>query len=602
MYYRQQEKKEDEENQAYDLDDLTIVKMSEQIDYILNKENNKELIILREQLKNYKKELEDNLKSGKPIEHEQFKKFLHNNLERLLFYIIYIPNKDIRDDKLRALYRWYFEKLDHFQSLDKISFRTDKNIDEVYKKEDVPSDEILIKDDQFEEEEFRKHRTEIQGLEPPKDRLRDFKVKKVNPPKKFKKDEKVLADLRFNLDRFHGRVGSANSSISMKSTFYATKTGKKWVSNSGIGVTDELKPIDAKKEIKGGYSYVRPEYEFSKLVIEKEIITAKNKELKEKRNEEEMKIYLDEFGKAKAHYKEEKERKFNHANIVSACSKTFKVEKKDEELQEEDEDVLDDVKSVKSDVVNEENIFDPNSINDKSNINNKIVYTKIENLPKKETEDEKQILKKKTLMEKNLEQINTTFTIYLEADRKKLIKNLEETKDTMTTIKPDTFALAVVDDRVLKARMQSAKICNVKEIHGPKLGYTHHFVPLSAFDYMNYQTYGDEPVKPKPKLERPKTASEFAMRNFDKYSENFLELRRKMNEYKQEEIDRMTDMVFNGDGCSKKINNFENASVMPKVGGARTNYYYPRPATSLLPRPPEIPGKKKRRPKSKKKF
>ena len=406
MYYRQQEKKEDEENQAYDLDDLTIVKMSEQIDYILNKENNKELIILREQLKNYKKELEDNLKNGKPIEHEQFKKFLHNNLERLLFYIIYIPNKDIRDDKLRALYRWYFEKLDHFQSLDKISFRTDKNIDEVYKKEDVPSDEILIKDDQFEEEEFRKHRTEIQGLEPPKDRLRDFKVKKVNPPKKFKKDEKVLADLRFNLDRFHGRVGSANSSISMKSTFYATKTGKKWVSNSGIGVTDELKPIDAKKEIKGGYSYVRPEYEFSKLVIEKEIITAKNKELKEKRNEAEMKIYLDEFGKAKAHYKEEKERKFNHANIVSACSKTFKVEKKDEELQEEDEDVLDDVKSVKSDVVNEENIFDPNSIDDKSNINNKIVYTKIENLPKKETEDEKQILTKKTLMEKNLEQIN----------------------------------------------------------------------------------------------------------------------------------------------------------------------------------------------------
>ena len=57
MYYRQQEKKEDEENQAYDLDDLTIVKMSEQIDYILNKENNKELIILREQLKNYKKNL-----------------------------------------------------------------------------------------------------------------------------------------------------------------------------------------------------------------------------------------------------------------------------------------------------------------------------------------------------------------------------------------------------------------------------------------------------------------------------------------------------------------------------------------------------------------
>ena len=44
MFYRQQDKKEDDENNqnVYDLDDLTIVKMSEQIDYILNKENNKE--------------------------------------------------------------------------------------------------------------------------------------------------------------------------------------------------------------------------------------------------------------------------------------------------------------------------------------------------------------------------------------------------------------------------------------------------------------------------------------------------------------------------------------------------------------------------------
>ena len=111
----------------------------------------------------------------------------------------------------------------------------------------------------------------------------------------------------------------------------------------------------------------------------------------------------------------------------------------------------------------------------------------------------------------NLDKVQTDFL----ADS---IKNLQEKKDTLTMIKPDTFAMSIVDDKVLKARMQSAKMCNVKEIMGPKLGYTHHFVPLSAYDYLNYQTYGVEKLEPKPKLERPKTASEFALRNFDKYS------------------------------------------------------------------------------------
>lgn len=606
MFYRQQDKKEDDENNqnVYDLDDLTIVKMSEQIDYILNKENNKELIILRERLTAYKKELEDFVKNGKPIEHEQFKRFLHNNLERLLFYIIYIPNKEIRDDKLRSLFRWYFEKLENFQSLDKISFRTDKNVDEVYRKEEIPSDDILIQDDQYEQEQFKMHRTEIHGLEPPKDRLREFKFKKVNPPKKFKKDDKVLADLRFNLDRFHGRVGSANSSISVKTTFYATKPGQKWFSNSGVPVDEEMKAIDTKKEVKGSYSYVRPDYEFSKLVVEKEIIRAKNKEMKEKRNQEEMKIYLDEFGKSKAKYKEEKERKFDHVNIVNACAKTFKVEKKEEELQEEEEEKEDNLSDVKSIHSNEdkEPEKNPNFPDNTTNINNKILYTQIENLPNQNKETPATSQRKS--IQETISGDNTivNFTIYLEADKRKLIKNLQEKKDTLTMIKPDTFAMSTVDDKVLKARMQSAKMCNVKEIMGPKLGYTHHFVPLSAYDYLNYQTYGVEKLEPKPKLERPKTASEFALRNFDKYSDNFLGLRKKMNDYKQEEIDRMTDLVFNGDNCNKRINAFENATIIPRIVEQKTNYYYPRPATSLLPKPPEIPGKKKKRPKSKRRF
>lgn len=607
MYYNQYDKKDDEESEKQEPEqDLTIVKLSEQIDYILGKENNKELTILKERLTVYKQELEDKLKLGKPIEHEVFKRFLHSNLEKSLLYIIYIPNKEIRDDKLRILFRWYFEKLEHFNSLDKIKFRTDKNQDEIYRKEDLPSDEILIQDDQYEQQQFKKHRTEIQGLEPPKERLKDFKYKKINPPKKFKKDDKVMADLRFNLERFHGRVGSANSSISLKTTFYATKTGQKWFSNSGVGVDENLKPINPKREVKGGYSYNRPEYDFQKMVIEKEIITAKNKELAEKRNQEEIKIHLDEFGKAKAKYKEEIERKFNHVNIIAAVEKTFKVEKGIDELvekennQEENQTQTQNLAS-KSNVQNtvsskieaakvnetttlsnfqEDNNFE--SPTQYTNINNKLMYTRIANLNLLQDSKPK------------------NYVVNLTEDKKNLMQNLLLQKEQNMPVRPDTFAMRTVDDKVLKARVQGGVICNVKDIDNPKLGYTHHFTPLSAFDYVNYQNYDRELPKPTPKLERPRTASEFAFKNFNKYADDFLGLRKKMDTYKKTEIEMMNEKVFNGTDCNRKITSYENALFVPKLEVERNTFLAPRPQTSLLKRPPDIPGKKKRRPKSKK--
>lgn len=614
MNYQFYKKDEDEQPvQAENEPEISVVKLSEQIDYLLSKENSKELTILKEGLKKYKQELDDKLKKNIPIEHERFKTFLYTNLERLLLNVIYIPYKEIRDDRLRALFRWYNEKLNNFKSLDKISHRTDKNIDEIYRAEDIPSDEIVVKDEIYEMEEFKKHRTIIPGLEPPRDRLKDFKCKKVNPPKKFRKDERVLDNLRFDLDRFKGRVGSANSSISLKSTFYGTRTGQKWFSNSGIGVTEQLAPINPRKEIKSAYGYNRPEYDFPMLVIEKEIIKDKNKQLAEKRNQEEMKKYLEEFGKAKAIYKEEIERKHIHKNIIKACEKTFKVDKDvyddNDEQNEEDkennnEDILDEVEEnnyIDSDIddIDNDNKKYPN-IN--TNHNNTVMYTKILNLPcLQEALKLKQQPSQKRLDFVNPPPKKTDFTVQLHADRELLIKNIQNKKETDGHIKPDTFSLTTVNDKILQARLQSAKVCNVKEIDNIKLGYTHHYNPLSAYDHMNYQKYGDEIPKPKPKLQRPKTASEFALRNYEKYSNNLLGLREKMNDFKMEEVEKMTEMIFNGEGCEKQIVSMNEATIIPMINGGKTNYYYPRPATCLLRKPPDIPGKKKKKGKGKKK-
>ena len=335
MYYDQ---KEEEPVVQEKRPIISTVQLTSKIDEILEAQNFKELQILKQSLLAYKKEVDDLVTHNIPMEHEKFKKNLHSHLEKLLLFIIYIPNNQIRDDKIRQVFRWYNDKLEKWDSLDKISYRTDKNPDEIYIPEEIPSDDILIQDEEYMLEQFKLHRTDIPGLEPPKDRLKAFLVKNVNPPKKFRKDEKTMADLRFNLNRFHGKVGTGNSSISVKSTFYATKTGRQWFSHSGIGADEDLKPINPKREIKSAYAYARPIYEHTRLVVEKEIQEAKNKEIREKRNKEEMKKYLEDYGKAKAKFNEKKERKNYLQNIVKVYEKGFKVDKDVEELIKEEEE------------------------------------------------------------------------------------------------------------------------------------------------------------------------------------------------------------------------------------------------------------------------
>ena len=55
--------------------------------------------------------------------------FVEYLLPNLLF-AIYIKNNEMRGDKIRQVYRWFCDKMEKWNSLDKIKYRTDKNIDE----------------------------------------------------------------------------------------------------------------------------------------------------------------------------------------------------------------------------------------------------------------------------------------------------------------------------------------------------------------------------------------------------------------------------------------------------------------------------------------
>ena len=168
-----------EEEKKDIMEGLSLTKVSEMIDSLIEQEDMKELKILKDHLIKYKSEIEQKIKDKKKIEHESFKQHLFRNLEKNLLYGIYIKNTEMRKEKIRKTYLWFLERLKKWNSLDKIKYRTDKNVDEKYMPEEIASDDIVIKDDDYELKEFKLHRTDIPGLEPPKERLKEYKTKEI---------------------------------------------------------------------------------------------------------------------------------------------------------------------------------------------------------------------------------------------------------------------------------------------------------------------------------------------------------------------------------------------------------------------------------------
>ena len=723
-----------EEEKKNIMEGLSLTKVSEMIDTLIEKEDMKELKILKDHLIKYKSEVESKIKDKKKIEHESFKQHLFRNLEKNLLYGIYIKNNEMRKEKIRKTYLWFLERLKKWNSLDKIKYRTDKNVDEKYKPEEIASDDIIVKDDEYELKEFKLHRTDIPGLEPPKERLSQYKTKEIRPPLRFRKDKNTMEHLRFNINRFHGRVGSANNMVQLKPDKYYTKTGNNYYNPTNIPLTSENQPIEIRKEVKSAYSYNRPPYKLTQLNIEKKIIEAKNVELREKRSQEEIKKFMDEAAIAKAKYREKREIKFSIDNIIKEYEKTFKVDKTADQLIQEQKEKelnkdnrinefinanltyknslpityntnmisnlnanetfkisnntnksmnnnnqtnsfvnLDNVnnlnKSSKNNINNNTGILEFEKISGKypncyTNINNKVIYSKIENkndfvkveeeVPVKQEENEdndenqleekKVIIIKKDILPKKEEK---KYNLTLKANKTELFDKIKKDQNETNKIKFDTVAYGLVNDRILKARIQSAKMCGVKEIAPKKVEYMQYYVPLSAYDETNYKTYTDKFYYTKAKYNRPKTASEFALRNFSNYENNYLKLRKEMTKFydqeketmdkmlntqidkisKEPEKEKETDKDRSKLGTNRQLtnvsrskttirivpiennikkvgtlvnNHFEQLFERPLEGPPRPMYYLPKPELGLLNKPPGMKAKKKKKGKKKK--
>ena len=225
---------------------------------------------------------------------------------------------------------------------------------------------------------------------------------------------------------------------------------------------------------------------------------------------------MEEVAMALAKYKEKREIKHNTDNIVKEYEKTFKEDKNADELIEEQNKIeqnnkdskLNDFKNflnnadIKSNNYNQ-NDDDNNLINENrrnksrlnatnnsgannnmelkkisprfpkcfSNINNKIVYSKIQNKNDLISNEEKEKMKSKE--NNNDKEANTqdnnnnvnlddlilgkqenNFKLLLKANKDELFEKIKKDQDKTLKIKYDTVALNIVNDRVLKARIQ----------------------------------------------------------------------------------------------------------------------------------------------------
>ena len=591
------------------IDEIIKIEKNEQISYKnLRNQSIKYLLYLKSDLENFKLSQQKKINLNIPIRNEFFKKNIFSHLYELLLTCLYIDNPNIRKDRIKNLYNWYTKKLEFYNSLDRIKERTDKNPNEKIQEfiQKNPN-EIIIKDEEYEINDFKQHRSEIPDLEPPKSRLNDFIIKKINPIKKYKQSETSYNNRKFDLMRFKGRVGSKNNLITLKSVYNKNNTQQEWISNSGISVDNNLNPIDFKKEVKSSYSYNRPKYEFNSINYEKIIGNEKNKIIQEKRYLEEFNLMMKDYGKKKAIFNEKKERKKSMEDIVNTYEYLMK---KKININNDNRN-----KSVCYDSSKAKKIFNKvkeNKIDDKTNINNKLMYTKIENINNNEN-----------INNKNNEINNNNDSNIQISPSKTLNFNSSSTTD-ISFKKSDTMFLTKAHNPIFYSRILSSKLCNINLIDNKKENYFQHFNPLSAFDNKNYETFKHKKIESKEKKNRPRTASEFALRNYKKYENDFLRLRKEMNKFEENEINDIKNISFynnikekekiNKEKINKKshlfkhsqsvinIKNFDGGfnpifnqilqrPVLEKLGSLVN---LPRPETALLKKPPPIPSEKKK--------
>jgi len=374
--------------------------------------------------------------------------------------------------------------------------------------------------------------------------------------------------------------------------------------------TETTEPSE-KLEIKSSYSTYRPQYNINNLNIEKITEITKQRELAEKRNKEEMKEFLNEFGINRAKFKSEVEKKMETKNLIKFYEKNILETRKEDKSLEEKENIL--PAQLQED--NEIPVVKRNSsMSARLSLNANSLLIRKESIPNLEFKHKKSI--NPTVIENvvnimkpinpikintnNIKNLNEENKIKINPDE--VIVNIK-TKASQANNRDKIFKLinrkdhipsdliGTNFDKVNDLRNKYSKMLNIKEIDDAKDNYKDYFSPLSAYDLANGDVLSVSPYEKKVKPNRPLTSYEFVRKNFD--SNNLLEQRKTLSGLKFRDITRWTEKISNNKKNSKLFSQIQEA-FLPYEENIYPKYYLPFPDYGMLSRPPDVEEKKKR--------
>ena len=128
-------------------------------------------IEMKEQIKLYRKNLNENLMNGTKTASDTFNSIFFKSLENLIIQVDMYKDDVEKSNKVSVVYNWYIQKTKFFHDMNNINRFSAKQYFET-----IPDISLIKKSDIYEARNYpieyeKENRTEIESMLPPKDRL-----------------------------------------------------------------------------------------------------------------------------------------------------------------------------------------------------------------------------------------------------------------------------------------------------------------------------------------------------------------------------------------------------------------------------------------------
>ena len=510
------------------------------------------------------------------IKNNTYKQVFFTNLEKLLSEIIYIKNINLRKERINSIYKWFTKTIQSHRDLSQIRNQTNPALDQK-----LTVDELNINNKEYQINQERQyklkhgdpslHRTHIYNYAKPSDILNnDYLCKHIRQKKMDSNHQNITNPIDESNSSLHHQSQVIprvkinqhkdkemfHSSMGMRSTFYST---------SRTSINDTFS-----KEIKSSYSYNRPEYNYQMLNVEQNVNSLKNKYLSEKKNQEEIKHYVNEYGAKRGLFKSNLQKKFEIKHIMNLYTKKLKEDKEINKHNDENENnnntnnnksnniIVKKIVQIRRRIganksfssVNLNMLSDKNknmfvqrssikynttkSDNHNTNNNNKVIVNNIKNI------DHNNIITNNELNE----QIYTYKVTINSNEIKTQIMNYKLSTDDNDNLQVSDHLISNAlinnnDHSILHARLISAQMNSLKTNGKPK--QTYHINQLSGYSVDNYKSF----YNPRMIYENRRrdyqcsdvsdcSVGSFVKMNFD--YDNYLKTRKSIANYKENEV------------------------------------------------------------------